>query len=154
MELSTMNTCTLRGIWRVRYRDPVTGREWPGDEYRNVICQNGKNVLAAWLDGEAPALGPIYGAVGTGTAAPTSSDVQLQTELARVALAVSSRSTNVVLLDFFFTTSEGNGTLTEAGCFLQAGSGANTGQLLSHVAISETKTASVTMTLEFSIQVG
>ncbi|MCL4541592.1 MAG: hypothetical protein M1396_04555 [Chloroflexi bacterium] len=69
-------------------------------------------------------------------------------------LGISSRATNTVLFDFFFTAGEANGTLTEAGCFLEASSTANSGQLLSHVVISETKTASVTMTLEFSIQVG
>ena len=150
----------LTGIWRVRYQDPLGGshgvgrRQWEGGTYRNVICYNGKALLAEWLNGENPALGPIYGAVGTGTAAPASSDVKLQTEIARVALAVSSRNVSSVLFDFFFTTGEANATLTEAGLFLAASSAANAGALLSHVAISENKTSSVTMTLEFSIQVG
>ncbi|MCL4544295.1 MAG: hypothetical protein M1118_06815 [Chloroflexi bacterium] len=138
----------LMGVWRVRYRDPVTGRMWDGGTYRNVICFNGKALIAAWLNGENPALGPIYGAVGTGTAAPASTDAQLQAEIARVALASSSRNTSVnnsvVLFDFFFTTGQANAM----------SSAANAGALLSHVAISETKTSSVTMTLEFSIQIG
>ncbi len=148
----------LMGVWRVRYRDPVTGRMWDGGTYRNVICFNGKALIAEWLNGENPALGPIYGAVGTGTAAPASTDAQLQAEIARVALASSSRNTSVnnsvVLFDFFFTTGQANAMLTEAGLFLAASSAANAGALLSHVAISETKTSSVTMTLEFSIQIG
>ncbi len=150
----------LTGIWRVRYQDPggsrSAGRDrtWEGGTYRNVICNSGKALIAAWLNGENPALGSIYGAVGTGTAAPASTDIQLQTEIARVALAVSSRNVSTVLFDFFFTTGEANVALTEAGLFLAASSAANAGALLSHVAISENKTSSVTMTLEFSIQVG
>lgn len=145
----------LWGVWRVLYGDRPR-RQRPGGTYRNVICLNGKNYLAALLNLEAPALSSatIYGAVGTGTATPQSTDTALATELARVALATNSRLGNVVTLDFYFNTSQGNGSLTEAGLFLGAGNGAGSGSLLSHVAISESKTSVVTMTLEFSIQIG
>jgi hypothetical protein len=147
---------TLRGCWRVRFRDPATGRTWAGGSYRNAACLNGKSYLAAWLNLENPPLSgsTIYGAVGTSATPPSSGDSVLGSELARVFLATSSRLGNVVTMDFFFGSGQGNGNLTEAGLFLGATSGAGSGNLLSHVAISETKTSAVTMTLEFSIQVG
>lgn len=146
----------LTGVWRVRRHDAASGLLLTERSYRNVICTPGKNYLAQWLNIETPAmtLTNIYGAVGTSVTAPASGDTTLGAELARVVLGSNSRLNNVVTLDFFFSTSEGNGTLTEAGCFLGATSAANNGNLLSHVTISETKTTSVTMTLEFSLQVG
>jgi hypothetical protein len=146
----------LRGIWQVYYRDIATGRMWPGGRYENVVCVNGKAFLAAWLNLENPVHSrtTVYGAVGTSATAPSGGDTGLGSELARVVLATSSRLSNLVTLDFFFGSGQGNGTLTEAGLFLGANGDAGSGSLLSHVAISENKTSSVTMTLEFSVQVG
>ncbi|HEV7216699.1 MAG TPA: hypothetical protein VGP33_16455 [Chloroflexota bacterium] len=151
-----MSGIGLRGIWRVLYREVDGGRRWRGGTYANVVCLNGKSFLAAWLNLENPvhSRSNVYGAVGTSAAAPGGGDSALGSELARVALATSSRLGNVVTLDFFFNSGQGNGTLTEAGLFLGAGSGGGSGNLLSHVAISENKTSAVTMTLEFSLQVG
>jgi hypothetical protein len=144
----------LRGCYRFRYYDLAMGRMVAGGTYENVVCQTGKVVLAQWLNGENPALGPIYGAVGTGTATTAATDIALGNELARVALASNIRSSNVVTMDFFFSSSQANGALTEAGLFLQASGGVNSGQLLSHVSISEQKTNTMTMTVEFQITIG
>jgi len=146
----------LRDIWQVHYREIATGRTWPGGRYENVVCVNGKAFLAAWLNLESPvhSRSTIYGAVGTSATAPAGGDTGLGSELARVVLATSSRLSNLVTLDFFFGSGQGNGVLMEAGLFLGATSSAGTGSLLSHVAISENKTSSVTMTLEFSLQIG
>lgn len=151
-----MNGISLHGVWRVRYRDVASGRGWAGGTYANVVCLNGKGFLAAWLNLEDPlhTRSNVYGAVGTSTTPPASGDSALGSELARVVLATSSRLANVVTLDFFFGSGQANGTLAEAGLFLGAGSGSGSGNLLSHVAISENKTSAVTMTLEFSLQVG
>jgi hypothetical protein len=146
----------LTGTWRIRMHEAASGRLLSDRTYRNVICVNGKNYLAAWLNIETPAqtLTTIYGAVGTNVTAPASGDTQLGTELARVVLGSNSRFANVVTMDFFFNTGQGNGTWTEAGLFLGATAAANNGSLLSHVAVSETKTNLITATLEFSLQVG
>ena len=151
-----VNGIALRGSWRVTYRDVLTGRSWAGGRYANVVCLNGKSFLASWLNLESPVhnRANVYGAVGTSATPPGSSDTVLGNELARVLLATSSRLSNVVTLDFFFNSGQGNGTLTEAGLFLDAGGGSGSGNLLSHVAISENKTSAVTMTLEFSLQIG
>lgn len=151
-----MSSIGLKGVWRVRYQDVDSGRTWTAGIYTNVVCLNGKSFLASWLNLENPlhSRSNVYGAVGTSTTPPGSGDSVLGSELARVVLATSSRLGNVVTLDFFFASGQGNGTLTEAGLFLGAGSGGGSGNLLSHVAISENKTSAVTMTLEFSVQVG
>ena len=143
----------LVGVWRIRMRDAHTGRLLSDRTYRNTICANGKVYIAQWLNGELTALS-MYGAVGTSGTAPTSADTQLGAELARVALASTSRSTNVATIDFFYTTSQGNGTWAEAGLFLGATGTANSGSMLSHVLCSEVKTSSITATLEFAIQIG
>lgn len=146
----------LRGHWRITMRDARSGLLVSRREYRNVICVNGKSYLASWLNLENPAqtTATIYGAVGTSSTAPASTDTALGAELARVALASSSRSANVVTMDFFFTTATGNGAWAEAGLFLGASGAAGSGSLLSHVAVSETKTSSITATCEFSITLG
>lgn len=153
MELGTLR---LVGAWRVRTHDAATGRTRSDRTYRNVACINGKSFVAAWLNVENPAhsLTTIYGAAGTSGTAPAAGDSQLGAELARVVLGSNSRLANVVTMDFFFSTTQANATLTEAGLFLGANGGANSGSLLSHVAISETKTNVVTMTLEFSLSIG
>ena len=150
-----VSVIALRGLWRVTYRDVASGRGWDGGRYANVVCLNGKSFLASWLNIENPVHSRtnVYGAVGTSATPPGSGDTVLGSELARVVLATSSRLGNVVTLDFFFNSGQGNGTLTEAGLFLGAGSSGGSGNLLSHVAISENKTSAVTMTLEFSLQI-
>jgi len=142
------------GRYCFRYFDLRAEQVVEGGSYENVVCQNGKVVLARWLNGENPSLGPVYGAVGTGVGTPAATDIALFSELARVLLASNTRSSNVVTMDFFFNSSQANGTLTEAGLFLQAGSAANSGQLLSHVLISESKTSTMTMTMEFQLTLG
>jgi hypothetical protein len=124
--------------------------------YTNVACQNGKAFLASLLNIENPAytIANVYGAVGTSGAAVASTDVQLGAEFARAVLGSNSRSANVVTFQFFFNTSQGNGTWAEAGCFLGASGTANSGSLLSHVLLSEVKTNTVTATLNFALQIG
>lgn len=153
---NTASLLRLRGVWRVTMRDAGSGRIISRRRYSNVACVNGKSFIASWLNLEAPAHNSsnIYGAVGTSATAPAATDTQLGAELARVLLGANSRLTNVVTMDFFYNTSQGNGAWTEAGLFLGANSAANSGSLLSHVTVSENKTTLVTATLEFTIQIG
>ena len=145
----------LRGEYRFVFRDARTGRVTREATYRNVVCVNGKSYLASWLNQEIGANPTIYGAIGTGASPnPQSTDTQLVTELSRVVLASSQRTGNQVVMDFFWTTSTGNGVLTEAGVFLAGSATANSGNLLSHVLISENKTSAETLTVEFTFTVG
>ena len=144
------DTLRVHGRWSFRYCDATTGKERVGGVYENQICLTGCAVLAAFLNAESPALG-LYGAVGTGTAIPVYGDTVLGAEYARVALGSSSRASNVTSLEFFFTTSQANTTITECGAFLTATSTVNSGQLLSHALISEVKNNTETMTIEVAV---
>ena len=144
----------LKGCYRFRYRDAASGATREGGRYENVVCLPGKALIAAWLNGESVVPTPLYGAVGTGSGTPGAGDSALFAELQRVLLASSTRGSNVVTLDFFYSTSQANGTLTECGLFLAASATANSGSLLSHALISEVKTSTETLTVEFTITVG
>ena len=144
----------FKGCYRFRYRDAATGATRVSGCYQNVVCLTGKALIAAWLNGEGAMPTPLYGAVGTGSGTPGTGDSALFAELQRVALASSTRGSNVVTLDFFFSTGQANGTLTECGLFLAASAAANSGSLLSHALISEVKTSTETLTVEFTITVG
>lgn len=146
----------LTGTWRITMRDAATGLLRSEREYRNIATVNGKTFLAQFLNLEAPphTATNIYGAVGTSNFPPDATQTNLAAELARVVLATTSRSANVVTMDFFFNTSQGSGAWAEAGLFLGASGTANSGQMLSRVLVSETKTSSITATLEWSVQIG
>jgi hypothetical protein len=61
----------------------------------------------------------------------------------------------VATFQTFFTTTEGNGTLREAGLFGDAATdGINTGTLFSKLAINRTKSASDTLTMSWDITIG
>lgn len=148
-------TLTLKGEYRLTFRDAKTGRVTRRATYRNVVCANGKSYIASWLNGEIGTMPTVYGAVGTGASPnPQSTDTQLVTELSRAVLASNQRTGNQVVMDFFWTTATGNGVLTEAGVFLGGSATANSGSLLSHVLISENKTSAETLTVEFTFTVG
>lgn len=146
----------VSGLWTVRLYDGEDGRLLSARRYRNTACQNGQGQVAAWLNGEVPALTPavIYGAVGTGTGTLSAVNTQLFSELARVSLANSSRNVTTTTFNFYFNTSQAVGTWTEAGLFLQATATANSGDLLSHVTVSEDKTSSIAAVLACTITIG
>lgn len=146
----------LVGTWRITMRDAASGLVVRERAYHNIACVNGKAYIAQWLNGENPALSPttIYGAVGSLGGSVSAADTSLNGEIDRMPLATSSRSVNVTTFDFFYPTGRGNGTWAEAGLFLGASGAIGAGMLLSHVLVSETKTSSITATLEFTIQIG
>lgn len=124
---------------------------------KNMFVTAGKNSLADALRGETSNNKGIitYCALGTGTTAPALSDTALQTEIARKLISVRSASANVATFQTFFTTSEGNGTLKEAGLFGDLASGtANSGTLFCRTAINRTKSSNDTLTLSWAVTIG
>lgn len=123
----------------------------------NMFVLYGKNAIAQRLSGQSG--GEItYCALGTGTTAPTQSDTSMETELARKLVSVRSYSGNTATFRTFFTTSEGNGTLKEAGLFgngvgRTATSSSGTGQIFCRTAIDRTKTSSDTLSLNWTITI-
>lgn len=138
-------------------RDAKTGRIKSVDSIKNTFVTVGKNSIAAALKGTTDNNQGIitYCAVGTSVIAPALSDTTLTTEIFRKLISVRSVSGNVATFQTFFTISEGNGTLREAGLFGDSASAtANSGTLFSKLAINRTKTASDTLTMSWDITIG
>lgn len=137
-----------------------------GDKYGNIkevdfidnlITDVGKASIADALRGtETNNQGIItYCALGTDATAPSASNTTLGSELFRKLISVRSVSDNVATFQTYFTTSEGNGSLKEAGLFGDdATATVDTGTLFSHLAIDRTKTSNDTLTLSWDITIG
>ncbi len=141
------------GIVKCIKRNAKTGEIISTNIYENLICNTWKNVTAARYAGDGNACDITYGAVGTDNTTPVSTDTTLGAELARKTVIASS-SANVVTIIVFFGASDGNGTLEEFGLFGQgASASADSGEMVNHVLISETKTSVETLTFEVDITI-
>lgn len=147
----------LKGEVTLEFRNVHTG-DVRTYHYHNMVVTAAKNAIAQRLAGQS--VGEItYAALGTNSTAPALGNTTLGTELARKLVSVRSYASNVATFQTFFTTSEGNGTLREAGLFGNAvgntaSAAANSGQLFCHTAINRTKTSSDTLTLTWTVTVG
>lgn len=104
------------------------------DKHKNVICNNGFNAVCRRLTGDTTYSGTINKMVlGTGSGSPVASDTRLANEAYRNATASATASNNVAYLTAYFTEGECNGTYTEFGNVIDGATGANTGQLWSHI---------------------
>lgn len=94
-----------------------------------------------------------YYAVGTGTIYTVQpSDTQLASELFRAVPASFSVVGNSVTVTTNFSTSQGNGTYTNAGLFGNGATGtANSGTLMTHLLYSYTKTSAVSIANDYTI---
>lgn len=126
--------------------------------YRNTFVTYGKNAIAQRMAGND--VGEIsWCALGTGTTAPALGDTALQTEIARKEISVRSYLGNVFTGQTYFTTSEANGTLREAGLFgtgvgRTPSSTPGSGQLFARAAINRVKTSNDTLTLSWTVTIG
>ncbi len=127
------------------------------DLVNNMVVTAGKNSMADALRGTtANNKGIItYCALGTGITAPDLGDTGLQTEIFRKLVSVRSVVGNIATFQTFFTTSEANGSLKEAGLFGDDASGTpGSGTLFCRLAINRTKTTNDTLTLTWDVQIG
>lgn len=147
----------ITGSIIIDIRDGKTGKLKTRDIVKNMFVTAGKNSLAASLSGITSSNKGIitYCALGTGTTAPALADTDLEAELGRKQVSVSSATANVALFQTFFTTSEVVGTLREAGLFGDDASGtANSGTLFARAAINRLKSANDTLTLSWAVTIG
>lgn len=158
------------GIWQLKdgiavptgeimivLRDAKTGRIKEQGLVKNMFVTAGKNSLADALRGTITNNKGIitYCALGLGTTAPALGDTTLQSELVRKLVSVRSVSNNQATFQTFFTTSEGNGTLREAGLFGDDASGvADSGTLFCRAAINRVKSSADTLTLAWTVTIG
>lgn len=157
LNMKLSENITPTGQVTVTLFDAKTGRVKAVDHYKNMVVTTGKNSIADGLKGtETNNKGIItYCAMGTGGTAPTEANTSLQTELGRKLISVRSVSGNVATFETFFTTSEVNGTLLEAGLFGDdASATANSGTLFCRVIISRTKSSNDTLSLSWTVTIG
>jgi len=99
----------------------------------NLITTRGRNVLTGLLAGDTTYTGEInYGALGTGTTPVANSDIKLETETFRNAVASQAFADNVAYVDFFYDATEVVGTFTEFGNFIDGTGSADSGRIFSH----------------------
>lgn len=137
-------------------RDAKTGRVKKVIKTHNIIPTAGRAAIASWLTNNSPTPSSLrvnYCAVGTGTNTPANGDTTLQTETYRNLITSETNSSNIAYLTGFFGATEVSGTLREAALFMSGTGSANSGTLLSRVAINVTKTTSDTLTLDWTITI-
>ena len=137
------------GLHRFILRDALTGKIKHEMEYYNVITNALKTAEATSF-----AANITYSALGTGAGTPAATDTTLFTELTRKLVVDSSSSGSIISISSFFGASEGNGVLTEFGMFGFAATGTpDSGTMVNHVNIVETKSSAETLTIESSITI-
>ena len=105
-------------------------------EVSNLIVTAGKVLVCKMLidDGAQWDVGLTYQAIGTSDTAPSLSDTQLGTEVARKTPTLKSRSGNEITLSTFYPAADCSYAIEECGIFgsSTAGASANSGEMFSH----------------------
>lgn len=137
-------------------RDATTNEVLRVYKYHNILPTVGRAAVANALTDSTPSPATIrvnYVALGSGTNVPANGDTTLQTESYRNAIASQTNASNIGYLTGFFSATETSGTYREAGLFIEGTASANSGTLLSRVAINITKSTSETLTLDWTITI-
>lgn len=100
----------------------------------NLVVAVGKSFIASRMEANST-LVMSHMAVGSGNVAPTTSDTTLDTEIDRVVLDSTSRTSNVLTYTCTFPAGNATGTLAEAGIFNDPT--ADTGDLLCRTNFNE-----------------
>ena len=109
MFTETVNVTGRLKISRLNER----GDEVEVREVKNLIVAVGKNLITSRLVGNTTAI-PSHMAVGSSNTAATTAQTALGTELGRVVLDSSTRTSNSIAYVATFPAGTGTGTLTEA----------------------------------------
>lgn len=155
MKIDVSDGLSVKGRLKITVRN-ADGSIAEEREVDNLVVTAGKAAIANHIASGAPspsALRVNKIAIGTGTNSPAAGDTQLQTETFRKDTASANSVSNVATVTAFYTAAETSGTFREAGLFMGGTASANTGTLLSRVAINITKTTAQTMTIEWTITI-
>lgn len=145
----------MKGVYKFTLEDINTGVKRVF-EYENLIPTVARTAIADHLSNASPSPASLranYTALGTGTTAPANGDTQLETETFRKAIASQTKLNNIAYQTAFYTAAEAVGTHREAGIFINGTGTANSGTILSRVAINITKGATETLTIDYSITI-
>jgi len=145
----------IKGHLKLTFRDGQTKEVKRITEYDNLICTVGNTMIANNLSDASPdnTMKVNYVALGSDDTAPAIGDTALGTETYRNTVSSSSNVLNVAYFTGFFNTTETTGTYKEAGLFSNGGAGADSGILLSHVAIDVTKDNTETLTIDWTLTI-
>lgn len=146
---------SLKGHWKFTFRDAATGVIKRIQEFENIVPTVARTMIANNLTDSSPtnAMRVNYVALGTGTTAPANADTKLETETYRNAIASQTNSSNIAYCTGFFSAAECTGTYKEAGIFSDGTASADTGIIVSHVAIDITKSNTETLTIDWSLTI-
>jgi hypothetical protein len=146
---------SLKGVYIFTIRDAATGKIKRIHHYENIVPTVGRALIAETLTNPSPSSSMLasYMALGTGAATPANGDTRLQTETYRNAVASRTNADNVAYLTAFFDATEVSGTFNEAGIFCGGTASADSGVLLSHVAINVVKSNTETLTIDWTLTI-
>lgn len=146
---------SLKGVYNFTIRDAVTGEVKRTYYYENIIPTVGRQNIANNMTAASPASVLLINkaALGTGTNTPANGDTTLQTETYRNDVASRTNSANIGYITAFYSALEVSGTFREIGLFSGGTASANTGVLMSRVAINITKSTSETLTVDWTITI-
>ena len=149
------STIKLIGEYKFTIRDAKTGKIKRIYRYSNIIPTVGRTMLANNLTNASPDNTPLVShvALGSGTDAPANEDTTLQTETYRNAVASRTNGNNIAYITGFYSATEVNGTFRETGIFSDGSGAADSGILLSRVAINITKSNSETLTIDWTLTI-
>ena len=146
---------SLKGVYTFTIRDAKTGAVKRIYKYENLIPTVGRTMIANNLTAASPTNTPrvTHVALGSGTNAPANGDTTLQTEVYRNAAASRTNVNNLAYITGFFSAVETSGTYREVALFSNGTGAANSGVLLSRVAVNITKTTSETLTIDWTLTI-
>lgn len=143
---------TLRGNWKYELRDE-NGNLKDVRLGTNVVCTNGKEFLASFLNSAAAAAATFtmkYIAVGSDATAEAAANTALGTELSRHTGTVSYISGQIYQVKATFAAGSGTGSIVEYGLF-----SSNTGGTMlardTEVAITKGALDTLTVTAQFTL---
>ena len=142
----------MLGLYRFTLEDVNTGKK-DISYYHNVIPTVGRTMIANNLTDATPDNDMLitHAALGSNATVPLIADTQLGTETYRNGIASRTNSANVAYATAYFNQTEVTGTFMEAGIFCDGTGSANSGILLSHVAINVTKSNVQKLTVDWTL---
>ena len=115
----------------------------------SLITNNGLNAaVSQWLN-VGSTTNMTHLAIGSGTTVPAVTSAALGTEIVRVTPDTKSVADNVITIEHYYGTTEGNGTIREVGVLNQATDGVlhMHGQPAAAITKTTNKTMRVTVTI-------
>jgi hypothetical protein len=155
--MKTHDSCLkLKGVWKFTIRDAKTGKIKRIQSYENLIPTAGRSKIAEALAGDLTGISEVEinkTSLGTGSTAPVNGNTTLETEVFRKDVASATFSSNKLFVTAFYTAIEVTGTFAEAGLHIDGTGAVDTGTLFSRVLISVTKSASETLTVDYTVTI-